>query len=142
MEHRQRARTPGSGRNVLAFQLGLHRDASLAPEHLRLATREPDRLCDRISNAGAIFLGHWSPVALGDNAADPSHVLPTSGTARWASGLSANDFLHRSSILSFTPEGLRGLADPVRVLAGKEGLTGHATSVEVRLAERDTRTEN
>ncbi len=113
----------------------------LAPEHLHLATREPDRLCDRISNAGAIFLGHWSPVALGDYAAGPSHVLPTGGTARWASGLSANDFLHRSSILAFTQEGLRGLADPVRVLAGKEGLTGHAASVEVRLAELDTRTE-
>lgn len=108
---------------------------ALAPEHLHLATRDPERLGDRISNAGAIFLGPWSPVALGDYAAGPSHVLPTGGTARFASGLSVNDFLRRSSILSFSEEGLRTMAGPVRVLAHKEGLTGHAASVDVRLAE-------
>ena len=95
---------------------------TLAPEHLHLATREPERLCERINHAGAIFLGHWSPVALGDYAAGPSHVLPTGGTARFASGLSVNDFLHRSSVLSFTPEGLRNLSVPVR-RAGPQGRT-------------------
>ena len=72
-----------------------------------------------IDNAGAIFLGTYSPVALGDYAAGPSHVLPTGGTARFASGLSANDFLRRSSVLAFTPAGLTQMADDVRLLAGQ-----------------------
>jgi histidinol dehydrogenase len=106
---------------------------TLAPEHLHIATREPAALAERIDSAGAIFLGHFAPVALGDYAAGPSHVLPTGGTARFASGLSANDFLRRSSVLSFTADGLALLADDVRALALKEGLTGHAASVDVRL---------
>ena len=76
----------------------------LAPEHLHIATRDAEALCDRIDHAGAIFLGHYSPVAVGDYAAGPSHVLPTGGTARFTSGLSVNDFLHRSSVISFTRE--------------------------------------
>jgi histidinol dehydrogenase len=107
----------------------------LAPEHLHVMTRQPELLLGRIDNAGAIFLGPHSPVALGDYAAGPSHVLPTGGTARFASGLSANDFLRRSSVLSYTRSGLESLADVVRVLAHKEGLTGHAASVEVRLRD-------
>jgi histidinol dehydrogenase len=109
----------------------------IAPEHLHIATRFPDALADRIDNAGAIFLGHYSPVALGDYAAGPSHVLPTGGTARFASGLSANDFLRRSSVLCFGPNGLASFADDVCLLAEKEGLTAHAASVEVRLANID-----
>jgi histidinol dehydrogenase len=104
-----------------------------APEHLQLATREPEILSDEIQNAGAIFLGHHTPVALGDYVAGPSHVLPTGGTARFASGLSANDFLRRSSVLSFTKTGLERVADDVRVLSRKEGLTAHAASVDRRL---------
>jgi histidinol dehydrogenase len=107
----------------------------LGPEHLHIATRNPEALLERVDNAGAIFLGHYSPVALGDYAAGPSHVLPTAGTARFASGLSANDFLRRSSVMSFTRAGLEGLAGAVRLLAEKEGLTGHAASVDIRLAE-------
>jgi len=76
-------------------------------------------------------------VALGDYAAGPSHVLPTSGTARFASGLSANDFLRANSVLHFTREGLAGLAPDVRTLAAKEGLTAHRASVEVRMEERE-----
>src|SRR6202011_1525490 len=94
----------------------------IAPEHLHVATRQPESLAERIDNAGAIFLGHYTPVALGDYAAGPSHVLPTGGTARFASALSANDFLKRSSILAYTPTGLQELADDVRLLAEKEGL--------------------
>ncbi len=109
----------------------------LAPEHLEIATEDPESLCERIDNAGAIFLGPYSPVALGDYAAGPSHVLPTGGTARWASGLSANDFLRRSSVLSFTREGLSRLAGDVRELARREGLTAHAASVDLRLADTD-----
>jgi histidinol dehydrogenase len=106
----------------------------LAPEHLQIATADPEALLERIDHAGAIFLGHYAPVALGDYAAGPSHVLPTGGTARFTSGLSANDFLRRSSVLAFTPEGLARLAPDVRALAAREGLTAHAASVDVRLA--------
>jgi histidinol dehydrogenase len=95
-------------------------------------------MVDRIQNAGAIFLGHHTPVALGDYVAGPSHVLPTGGTARFASGLSANDFLRRSSVLAFSPTGLQRMADDVLLLAGKEGLTAHAASVEVRLPSKKT----
>ncbi len=105
----------------------------IGPEHLHIATHNSAELADRIDNAGAIFVGNYSPVALGDYAAGPSHVLPTGGTARFASGLSANDFLHRSSMLSFTRSGMESLAHDVRVLAHKEGLTGHAASVDIRL---------
>jgi histidinol dehydrogenase len=104
----------------------------LGPEHLHIATRDADKLLDKIENAGAIFLGHFSPVALGDYVAGPSHVLPTGGTARFASGLSANDFMRRSSVMSFSAEGLAAVADDVRLLANKEGLTAHAASVEIR----------
>ena len=81
----------------------------------------PRRCASAIDNAGAIFLGPYTPVAVGDYAAGPSHVLPTGGTARFASGLSANDFLRRSSVLSFTREGLARMADDVRLLAEREG---------------------
>jgi histidinol dehydrogenase len=100
---------------------------------LHIATKNADKLVDRIDNAGAIFVGHYSPVALGDYAAGPSHVLPTGGTARFTSGLSANDFLKRSSVLNFTPKGLAAIADDVRALAEIEGLTGHSASVDIRL---------
>ena len=105
----------------------------LAPEHLHIMTRDAEALAERTLNAGAIFLGPYTPVAVGDYAAGPSHVLPTSGTARFASGLSANDFLRRSSIMSFTQAGLARVADDVRLLAEKEGLSGHAASVSIRL---------
>jgi histidinol dehydrogenase len=107
----------------------------IGPEHLHLATRNGEALVDKIRNAGAIFVGHFTPVALGDYAAGPSHVLPTGGTARFASGLSANDFLRRSSVLNFTHKGLAAMADDVRLLAQKEGLTAHAASVDIRLNE-------
>jgi histidinol dehydrogenase len=106
----------------------------IAPEHLQIATDNAEKLCERIDNAGAIFLGPYTPVAVGDYAAGPSHVLPTGGSARWASGLSANDFLRRSSVMSFTRDGLMRMADDVRLLAQREGLTAHAASVDVRLA--------
>ncbi|HBI44323.1 MAG TPA: histidinol dehydrogenase [Planctomycetales bacterium] len=105
----------------------------IAPEHLQIATANAEKLCERIHNAGAIFLGPYTPVAVGDYAAGPSHVLPTGGSARWASGLSANDFLRRSSVMSFTRDGLARMADDVRLLAQREGLTAHTASVDVRL---------
>jgi histidinol dehydrogenase len=109
----------------------------IAPEHLHIATADPPAMATQIDNAGAIFLGTYSPVALGDYVAGPSHVLPTGGTARFASGLSAHDFLKRSSVISFNRAGLHLLAGDVRHLAEKEGLTGHAASVAIRLAGHD-----
>ncbi len=104
----------------------------IGPEHLHIQTRDPDAFAEEIENAGAIFLGPFTPVALGDYAAGPSHVLPTAGTARFASGLTANDFRKRTSILRFTRNGLRDISEDVAYLAKKEGLPGHALSVEQR----------
>jgi histidinol dehydrogenase len=105
----------------------------IAPEHLHVSTAEPKRLLHRLTNAGAIFLGHFAPVAAGDYAAGPSHVLPTGGTARWASGLSCNDFLKRSSVIALDRDGLAALAPDIRLLADKEGLSAHRLSVDLRL---------
>ncbi len=107
----------------------------IAPEHLHVSTSDPDRLAERLTNAGAIFLGHDTPVAVGDYAAGPSHVLPTGGTARWASGLCSNDFLKRTSLIYVNREGLAAIAPDVRMLADKEGLTAHRYSVDVRLED-------
>jgi histidinol dehydrogenase len=109
----------------------------IAPEHLHVATADAERLAEKIGHAGAIFLGNYTPVALGDYAAGPSHVLPTSGTARFASGLSANDFLRSHSVIRFTREGMMNLAPDVQVIATKEGLTGHRASVEIRMYTDD-----
>jgi histidinol dehydrogenase len=105
----------------------------IAPEHLHIATENAEALAEKIKHAGAMFLGNYTPVALGDYAAGPSHVLPTSGTARFASGLSANDFLRTNSILHFSQEGLMQFAPDVQMLATKEGLTAHRASVEIRM---------
>lgn len=107
----------------------------IAPEHLHVAIEDPESLLDRLVNAGAIFLGNFTPVALGDYAAGPSHVLPTSGTARFASGLTCNDFLRSNSIIHFNREGMTELAPNVQALATKEGLTAHRGSVDVRLED-------
>ncbi len=105
----------------------------IAPEHLHIACRQPRELSERIRNAGATFLGPFSPVALGDYAAGPSHVLPTGGTARWAAGLSSNSFLRSSSVVEYSLEALQEIAPQVGMLADKEGLTAHAASVAIRL---------
>ena len=97
----------------------------IAPEHLHIATENAAALAEKIVHAGAIFLGNYTPVALGDYAAGPSHVLPTSGTARFASGLSSNDFLRGGSILHFTHEGLDATG-PGRASAGDEGRADRA----------------
>jgi len=108
----------------------------MAAEHVHVQTRDPELFADKIDNAGAIFLGQYTPVALGDYAAGPSHVLPTGGTARFSSGLTSNDFRRRTSILNFTRNGLRDIADDVIYLAKKEGLSGHAASIEIRLRDQ------
>jgi histidinol dehydrogenase len=105
----------------------------IAPEHLHIATNNAAELLAKIKNAGATFLGNYSPVALGDYAAGPSHVLPTSGTARWASGLSANSFLRSGSVIEYEAAALKAIAPHVQRLADKEGLTAHRASIDIRL---------
>ncbi len=106
---------------------------SIAPEHLHIAIDQAERLLPKIKNAGATFLGNYSPVALGDYAAGPSHVLPTGGTARWASGLSANHFLRSSSVILYSKAALESIADDVVRMADVEGLTAHRASVAIRV---------
>lgn len=104
----------------------------LAPEHLHISMDQPDAMLAKIQNAGAIFVGHYTPVALGDYIAGPSHVLPTGGTARFANGLAATDFLKRSSVIRYDAKALAGDAARVRLMAEKEGLTAHSASVDIR----------
>lgn len=104
-----------------------------APEHLELMVAEPLALAGRIRNAGAIFLGAWTPEPLGDYYAGPNHVLPTGGTARWASPLGVYDFVKRTSLIGYSPERLRAHAADVINLAEAERLHGHAAAVRVRL---------
>ena len=110
----------------------------LAPEHLHIACRHPRELAKQIRNAGATFLGPYSPVALGDYAAGPSHVLPTGGTARWAAGLSANSFLRSGSVIEYSQAALADITAEISLLANKEGLTAHRQSVEIRGASQSS----
>lgn len=105
----------------------------IAPEHLQIAIDDARRLLPKIRNSGATFLGHFTPVALGDYAAGPSHVLPTGGTARWASGLSSNHFLRSSSVIQYDQPALVSIAPHVARIADKEGLTAHKQSVLLRI---------
>jgi histidinol dehydrogenase len=105
----------------------------IAPEHLHIACNQPRPVSEQIHNAGATFIGPYSPVALGDYAAGPSHVLPTGGTARWAAGLSSNSFLRSSSVIEYSAEALANIAAEITVLANKEGLTAHRESVNIRI---------
>ena len=106
---------------------------TIAPEHVELLGREAEALLDKIRHAGSIFLGEDSPVAVGDYIAGPSHVLPTGGTARFFSGLTVNDFLKRSAVISYNKEALKESAQEVITLAESEGLPAHAQSVRIRL---------
>jgi histidinol dehydrogenase len=105
----------------------------LAPEHLELAVRDPEGAARDVHRAGAIFLGAWSPEAVGDYLAGPNHVLPTAGTARFASALGVYDFVRRTSLIRYTPERLARTGAAVAALARAEGLEAHARSVDVRL---------
>ena len=112
----------------------------VAPEHLQLAVRDPDALLPSIRHAGAIFLGAFSAEALGDYSAGPSHVLPTFGTARYASPLSVYDFQKRSSIIDIRPEGAESLARIASTIADQEGLQAHGEAARRRLAGFDSNT--
>ena len=110
-----------------------------APEHLSLQMRDPWSYLDKVRNAGAVFVGADSPAVLGDYVAGPSHVLPTGGTARFNSPLTAEDFLKVTSVVAVNREALRKIGPAAATIAYAEGLGGHARAVEIRLAERSDR---
>jgi|Deesub1362A_J573_1020465.scaffolds.fasta_scaffold00444_11 histidinol dehydrogenase len=104
----------------------------IAPEHLEVMTQAPQKLIPKIMNAGAVFVGRWTPEPLGDYSAGPNHTLPTGGTARWASPLGVYDFIKRTSLLEFTKKGFLTLAETVETIADIEGLGAHANAVRIR----------
>jgi histidinol dehydrogenase len=108
----------------------------IAAEHLEIATRDPDALAAKIRNAGALFLGAYTPEVIGDYVAGPNHVLPTARSARFSSGLGVLDFMKRTSILKLDAESLDKLAPAAMTLARAEGLEAHRRSVEIRLSEK------
>ncbi len=105
----------------------------ISPEHLEIYTKKPEIYLNSVKNAGSIFLGAYSPEAMGDYIAGPNHVLPTSGTAKFSSGLSVYDFLKRQSITKITKSGIERLGSSVINLAKYENLQGHANSVKIRI---------
>ena len=110
----------------------------IAAEHLEIATRDPEALATRIRNAGAIFLGAYTPEVIGDYVAGSNHVLPTARSARFSSGLGVLDFMKRTSILKLDAQALEALSGPAMTLARAEGLEAHRRSVEVRRSGRST----
>tara|TARA_B100000242_G_C43021104_1_gene475193 strand:- start:170 stop:1465 length:1296 start_codon:yes stop_codon:yes gene_type:complete len=109
---------------------------TIAPEHLEIDTKKNNKIVKKIKNAGSIFLGKYSPEAMGDYIAGPNHVLPTSGSARFSSGLSVSDFLKRRSLIKITKSGIERLGPSVINLAQHENLDGHANSIKIRLKRR------
>ncbi|MBN1141385.1 MAG: histidinol dehydrogenase, partial [Deltaproteobacteria bacterium] len=111
----------------------------IAPEHLELAVDNPFELLPLIKHAGAIFMGHHTPEAMGDYLAGPNHTLPTGGTARFHSPLCVNDYVKHSSIINITRKGLERLGEEVIHLATLEGLEAHARTVALRLGKKTKR---
>ena len=137
LERREIVRASLESRGALITVAGLDEALELinriAPEHLELSVEEPLAVARRVRHAGAIFLGRYTPEALGDYCAGPNHVLPTSGTARFSSPLGVYDFQKRTSLIQCTAEGAARLGRTASVLARGEGLTAHARSAEYRL---------
>ena len=104
----------------------------IAPEHLELCCADPQALLPLVRNAGAVFVGPYSPASLGDYIAGPSHVLPTFGSARYASALGVEDFLRRVHVISADRDAVAQVAGHVAAIANAEGLAAHALSVELR----------
>ncbi|MFY0662618.1 MAG: histidinol dehydrogenase [Shimia sp.] len=105
----------------------------IAPEHLELCVADPDALCEKITHAGAIFLGQYTPEAIGDYVGGPNHVLPTARSARFSSGLSVMDFIKRTTLSKMTPEALKAIGPAAEALAISESLEAHGLSVRARL---------
>ena len=129
-----RASIENNGKIIVADDLAQAIDISneIAPEHLELCVDDPFALLDSVKNAGSIFMGRNCPEALGDYFAGPNHTLPTSGTARFASPLSVDDFIKKTQFTYFTRDALASVAADVAAFAEKEGLTGHARSAVIR----------
>lgn len=108
----------------------------IAPEHLELQVADPMDMAPAIRNAGAVFLGHYTPEPVGDYMAGPNHVLPTAGTARFSSALSVDHFLKKTSLISYSQEAFRKEARDIVVLADIEGLGAHANAIQVRLDKK------
>lgn len=126
----------GHGRMIVCPSLAEAFDLvnTIAPEHLQLMIKDPYDHLSAIKNAGAIFLGNYSPEALGDYFAGPNHTLPTNGTAAFASPLGVYDFVKKSSVIHYTENALSAAADSIATLAEAEGLTAHANAIRVRKA--------
>ena len=105
---------------------------AIASEHLEIVTRNPFEVMTKIRNAGAIFIGEYSSEPLGDYFAGPNHILPTNGTAKFFSPLNVDDFVKKSSVISYSKEALRPVYKEITVFAEAEGLTAHANSIAVR----------
>ena len=129
-----RASIEKNGKIIIAADLGQAVDIAneIAPEHLELCVDDPFELFRKVKNAGSVFLGRSCPEALGDYFAGPNHTLPTSGTARFSSPLSVEDFVKTMQFIHYTDGALAEVADDIAALARKEGLTGHARSVLIR----------
>ncbi len=106
----------------------------IAPEHLELCVADPDALFAQITHAGAVFLGQWTPEAIGDYIGGPNHVLPTARSARFSSGLNVLDFMKRTTLARMTPDALKAIGPAAEILAASEGLGAHGASVAARLA--------
>lgn len=111
----------------------------IAPEHLELCIEEPFSKLSYVKNAGAIFLGHWSPEPLGDYFAGPNHVLPTGGTARFFSPLNVADYVKKSSVISYTKKALEKVGEDVVLFAKSEGLDAHANAISVRFGSKGSK---
>ena len=104
----------------------------IASEHLEIMTKDPFMMMTKIKNAGAIFIGEYSSEPLGDYMAGPNHTLPTNGTAKFFSPLSVDDFIKKSSIISYNKEALESIHNDIETFAKSEGFTAHANSIAVR----------
>ncbi|MEP0207471.1 MAG: histidinol dehydrogenase [Paracoccaceae bacterium] len=111
----------------------------IAPEHLELCVADPDKLSEQITHAGAIFLGQWTPEAIGDYIGGPNHVLPTARSARFSSGLSVMDFIKRTTLAKMTPEALNAIGPSAETLAQSESLQAHGLSVRARLNKMNSK---
>ncbi len=130
----RKRKIPGLALRVRNLEAGCEVVNRIAPEHLEILTKKPASLIKKIRNAGAIFLGDYTPVALGDYTAGPSHVLPTAGTSRFFSCLSVKDFLKEVHVINYTKKALQEEASVLERIATLEGMTKHIESVKARLS--------
>lgn len=134
-----RASIDNNGKIIVAennLKLAIDIANEIAPEHLELCVDNPFDYLDKVKHAGSIFMGKYCPEALGDYFAGPNHTLPTSGTARFSSPLSVDDFVKKSQFTYFTSDALEKVADKVAYFAEKEGLRAHAKSATVRFEDK------